>query len=402
MQNGFSVKFSDFEADRLATPGAREAGTPEGMEAATEIPIEYMYPLNGADKDVQARLVVECPMMRSTSKGIQPPKPIKGKPNTDGKPAIQVVFDKTNPEHVTFIGDFGNQYEYTEDDDRIVQVHKDNPVKATGVLGSIRDWCIYQYALFLASKKGKSTPSGKQFMDAEAIVLKKIFWMKRIHDDGPLKGQVDETSNAVRFFKLMNYRPGTPEANSAKFCLQDGTKVNSAFLYGRCFDWTPFLSFRRIFDGATFSVQMEVTESVINDFIETSVGMPIRTSRLVERLSKENPDQAAIVAEKYRLLQAGAAAPAAETEATPKPAGIKVDEIHTPGPALKETPTTKDPEPEPETAKVTPPTEKTESRSRRRSASPSPDEQRAASPDPDESRTETSSRRRPTLPRRKE
>lgn len=407
MQNGFSVKFSDFDAKRLTTSGARPAKVPEGKGSATEFPIEYMFPLEGSEADVSARLVMECPMMRSTAKGIQPPKAAGDKSAEEGKPAIQVVFDRTNPEHMTFVGTFGNQYEYTEDDEgRTVQIHKENPIKATGCLGTIRDWCIYQYAVYLASLKGKSTPGPKQFEEAEAKLLKKIFWMKRLHDEGPLKGQVDEDSSPMRYFKLMTYRPGTPEESRAKFCLPDGTKVDPKLLAMKCFLWTPFLSFRRIYDGATFSVTMEVTEAVINDFIETSVGMPIRTSRLVDRLSKENPDQAAMVAEKYRLLQEGTSSEATAPNGTgapngSKPSGVKVDEIHTPDTTttLKETPVVKTVEADPVWVDSE---QKTESRSRRRSASLSPEEKRDASPDPEETRTETSSRRRPVLPRRKD
>lgn len=384
MQNGFSVTASNFEDERLATSGARAASMPEGLEPATEIPIEYMYPLEGAE-DVQARLIMECPMMRTTAKGIQPPKSFAG--STNGKPAVQVVFDKTNPEHMAFVGSFGNQYEYTEDDDgRTVQAHK-NPVKATGCLGKIRDWCIYQYATYLASLKGRSTPSPKQLEEAEKKMLKKFFWLKRLHDDGPLKGQVDEDSSPMRYFKLMTYRPGTPEESRAKFCLPDGTKVDMAILYGRCFVWTPFLSFRRIFDGAKFSVTMEVTEAIINDFIEVVTGMPIRSSRLVERLSKENPDQAALVAEKYRLLQEGAQAPNGTASAQPggtpsgKQVGVKVDDVE-------------DPKDHPKTSESTVTLTET--------PVVDVDQKRASTPEPEEKKTDASSRRRPTLPPRKD
>jgi hypothetical protein len=179
----------------------------------------------------------------------------------------------------------------------------------------------------------------------------------------------------------MNYKPGTPEANVAKFTLPDKTKVDPKILYGRQFVWTPILSGRRIYDANTFSVQLEVGEAIIHDIFERvtqGVSVPMRTSRLVERISKEHPEQAAMIAVKYKQLLLDDKKEM-ETKSE-NSTGLKIDDVSEKTPQLKES------EVNPDTISDF-----------RRGKSVTPDKR----PQEDEvSRTETS-RRRPQLPPRK-
>lgn len=366
-QKGLDVSFSDYDPSRLTTPG------PNVTDEFMEIRFEYRYQLLGTD-DVQAKFCIVCPQMTSTPQGIQPPRAYKGVVAEGSKPSVQVAFDMKNPDHVTFIGDFGNQYEFTEDEEgRTVPVHKDSK-KGTGFMGTFRDWCIFQYALYLASKKGRTTPSSKNLEEAEAKIEKKFFWVYSNHRDGELKGQPDPINGTpMRYFKLLNYKPGTPEENTAKFTLPDKTKVDSKILYGRQFVWTPILSGRRIYEAKTFAVQMEVGEAVINDILEKvprGVSVPMRTSRLVERISKDNPEQAAMIAAKYKLLlQEEKAAPENKT------GDLKIDDV---------------------VVKVQDQT----SAENQEAKTPVP-ETRSKSASPDKTVQTETSRRRPTLPPRK-
>lgn len=324
MTTGLCVNFKDFKIENLTTKGAETvSGGPDASATAIAIPINYNYSSEG--KELLARLVIECPQMK-TSRGIQPPKDYGAGTETK-KPAIPVVFDMTNPDHSLFVGTFGNQYEFEEDSEgRTIKAHQ-NPEASTGVLGGIYDWSIEQYAKYLASLKGRSTPSNKNYEEAAKLIEQKNFLYIRKPSDASEKGKPAESPKPMKYFKLLSYAPGTPEENSCKFYLPDKTRVDASKLYNQGFIMTPFLSFRRIYSGKVVTVQMEITEVVIHDFLESVQGISIRSSRLIEHLQKDNPDQARIVAEKYRHLTEELSSSTPAPSQKTKPSGCQVDDI---------------------------------------------------------------------------
>lgn len=305
MQKGLSVHFKDFDRQRLTTVGIKVANSPMGT--AYEIPIEYKYPLGDDQKDVQSRLVIECPKFRA-NKGIKKPMLTDKQKIGEGKPALCSVFDiYNNEDHKLFAGTFGNHRLYEENEDGITELVDPNPKESTGVLASIRDFCVEEYAKYLLkqSKKAKSEPTKQNYIDAEKVIQKKFFYFEREIDNSGDSDRKIEDSKPIKYFKLMTYKPGTQEENSAKAYLPDGNRIDLKELYGITFEYTPFLSFRRIWIGEKVSVTMEVTEFVINDIFDTPLLMTKRASALISRLQEENPNQAEIVAKKYKLMLEG-------------------------------------------------------------------------------------------------
>lgn len=301
--SGFCVNFKDFSKERLTTRGPVNANVPAGIAPAKEIAINYLYSIDG-EKDVDARLVIQCPEMK-TSKGIVPPK-LAGIAN--GKPAIQVSFDvDENPDHNLFIGSFGTKYDYVFDKKAGSYQPPSNPKDSTGVLGSIYDWCVLQYAKYCANREtggtGNEEPGPPDYIDAVKEISKDFFFHRRRHTEGENKGRLVEGAKPIKFMKLMTYRPGTAEENCAKFYLPNKERVPAEFLRDRAFVFIPFLSFRRIFVGEKVSVTMEITESVIVDLLESVQGISIRSGKLIDQLYSGNPKMAEQIAEKFALMK---------------------------------------------------------------------------------------------------
>lgn len=312
---GLYVSYNQFDKSMMADTPHREAAVPEGMGKADEIPIDYMYEIPN-DEPLTARLIVETPVMRA-SRGVAKPK-VFGTDVGNGKPSIPVHFDMMNPDILKFVGRFGNEYEFHEDDEgRLVRIHE-NPTEGSGVLGYLHSWCIHRLAQYLAIKKGKgSTPTNRQLDESHNLIQKKLFFYQR-----------DEESNPSKFFKLMTYRPNTPEENFCKFYLPNGQQVHYTKFYDRPFEFTGFLSFRRIFVGEKISVTMELTEVVIHDILESAPSIPQRSARVIERIRESNPEQIDIVTKKYMMLTQSSDEPSTEEPSKPTPAsGFHVDDI---------------------------------------------------------------------------
>jgi hypothetical protein len=319
--SGFCINFKDFNKNSLSSgKGPQPARVPDGVGRSTEIPINYMY-INDEGKESESRLIIEGPLL-TTKKGIEPPKQFSSGTGK-GKPAIPVIFDLSDPDQAHFVGGFGNKHEYRKVKGGIERVHEDF-VSPFGVLGSIYEWCIDQYARYLVLEDGgkkDDEPGMLEYRDASIKINTKDFFYQRVHKDGDLKGKIVEDSNPLKFFKLLTYAPGTPEENLAKFYLPDGTKLDNTTLFGKSFSFRPFISFRRIFISEKVSVTVELTEAVVTDFHESMQGISIRSSRLIQRMKESDPEQAALVAEKYRLLMGD------NTSHTELSVGVKVDTI---------------------------------------------------------------------------
>lgn len=296
---GFFVNFNDFDVTRLRTRGAIDAPVPEGIAPAKQIEINYSYPIEG-EKDVEARLVILCPSFK-TYKGIQASKQISdGKP---GKPAIRVSFDPTNPDHRKMLGSFGTKHDYRSKKGTVERVNEKYE-EPSGVFGSLYDWCVNQYATFLSEKDGDEdgVDIGHLYKASDPVngIKKKDF----VYEPKPTDGeQGKKEPSHGKFLKLLSYKPGTPEENMAKFYLPDKSKADFSKLYDQGFEFSPFLSFRRIFIGANGpSVTMEVGESVITDFLERSDDMSARSQLVISKLLESRPDAAAKVAASYKAL----------------------------------------------------------------------------------------------------
>lgn len=298
---GFFVNFNDFDISRLRTRGAIDAPVPEGIAPAKQIEIKYSYPIEG-EKDVEDRLVILCPSFK-THKGIQASKQISdGKP---GKPAIRVSFDPTNPDHRKMLGSFGTKHDYRSKKGTVERVNEKYE-EPSGVFGSLYDWCVNQYATFLSEKDGDEdgVDIGHLYKASDPVngIKKKDFVYEPKPDDAGTAQGKKEPSHG-KFLKLLSYKPGTPEENMAKFYLPDKSKADFSKLYDQGFEFSPFLSFRRIFIGANGpSVTMEVGESVITDFLERSDDMSARSQLVISKLLETRPDAAAKVAASYKAL----------------------------------------------------------------------------------------------------
>lgn len=306
--SGLSVYFKDFVTDfkdRLPNTNYRKASTPDGIATAYEIVPQWVYDMGEGEKPIESRLNIEGPSFRAP-RGIQPPKAMGGGDAAKGKPAIQVVFRMDNPDHVLFAGTLGTKHEYRSKKGVTARVNEDFK-EPDGCMGLLYDWSIENYARFLAQQDAKDDPD----MDPNEIdishyaraadpkngITRKMFYYERMED-----GKVVEGSNPTKFFKIMSFRPGSPDENMAKFTLANGEKADIKKLYGQGMEFTPFICYRRIFIGEKVSVTMEITEAVITELFDTQGIVPVRSSRLIERLSKEDPSRADEVASKYKAL----------------------------------------------------------------------------------------------------
>lgn len=301
--SGFSVNFKDFNKELLSTKGPVNTSVPEGVAPAKEIAINYLYPIAG-EKDVEARLIIECPVLK-TSRGIVPPKLANV---GNGKPAIAVSFDvDENDDHKLFVGSFGTKFDYVYDKKSGSYQPPSDPKDSTGVLGSIYDWCILQYAKYNANIDtggiGGEEPGAPDYNNAVKEIGKDSFFHRRRHASGENKGRLIDGAKPMKFFKLMTYRPGTAEENCAKFYLPNKDRVSPEMLRNQSFVFIPFLSFRRIFIGEKVSVTMEMTECVIIDILESVQNIPTRSNKLIDRLYSENPKMAEQIAEKFALMK---------------------------------------------------------------------------------------------------
>jgi hypothetical protein len=317
--SGFSVNFRDFDPKRLSTTGAIEAKTPDGMATAHAIPINYRYPVDG-DKDVESKLIIECPSFTSRN-GLQAPK----FGSVGGKPAFQVSIKRDDPDHQIFAGTLGNKHEYKTKKGTIERVNEPY-VEPSGVLGSIYDWCVTEYAKFLVVADGDKLEDldiahYKAASDPKTGIQRKMFYFERLDDDGSIM----KDSNHVKFFKTLSYKPGTQEENLAKFYLPDGSRVDNSKLYNQGFECTPFLSFRRIFIGEKISVTMEVCEAVITDLLDSHSEVSFRSSRFIERMAKTDPSKAEEVAQKYKSLLSGVDTIEGSGPSAKKSLGCKID-----------------------------------------------------------------------------
>lgn len=315
---GFCVNHKDFKKESLSsTKGPQPANVPEGVADASEIAINYMYPTD--EKEVESRLIIECPTFK-TQRGIEPPKVFAGG-SGKGKPAIATIFDLEDPDQKNFVGSFGNKHEYKKVKGSVERVHKDY-IEPSGILGSIYDWCVEQYAKYLILQddpESTEDPGLLEYREASNKINIKDFIYFRRHKDGEFKDQIVEGANPLKFFKLLSYAVGTPEENSAKFYLPDGTRIDNKTLYGKSFSYTPFISFRRIFISEKVSVTIDLIEAVIVDFFESTHGISARSSRLIQHMKASDPEQAAVIAEKYRLLIDG--------DVEPETTGVNVEPV---------------------------------------------------------------------------
>lgn len=299
---GLSVKFNEFEIERVVTPGFTRVKNNNGTEA-DQMLINYLYPIEGED-DIEARLVIEMPSLR-TATGIQPAKKYGDETDSGpGKPAIQVTLKRdSNPAHRLFAGTLGNKHEYTEDDDgRKVRVHEDF-TEPSGVLGQLYDWSITQYATHLGktSKKPHDVPTLSDFekaSDPKTGIQRKNFYYERTDDDG----NYIPDANPVKFFKIMCFKPGTPAERMAKFILCNETEINPKDLYNQGFEFDGFLGFRRLYSGEKPTVQMEIIEAVVTDLFEVKSQLPLRCSRLIQQKYKGDDERIAATVAKYNDL----------------------------------------------------------------------------------------------------
>lgn len=319
---GFSVTFNEFDHKFLTTTGHQKANTPEGVAPAYEIPILYQYD-TGDGKHTAERFTLECPKFKAR-KGVVPPMKI-GTGDAKGKPAIQVAIDRLNdPDHAVFAGTLGNKHEYGKSKGRAIRKYPDYEAPS-GVLGTIYDWSVNQYAKYLMDRDDVSKEEREdedtlisylaQATDPKMGITRKMFYTEVGKDGEAFKDNI-----ALKFFKLMCFMPGTAEENMARFYTPDGSRIPVKNLYGQSFEFIPFLSFRRIWIGEKVSVTMEITEAVITDIFESTSGISDRSSRLIERIVSGNPEKAAEVAEKFKALM-----DAPKSSEAPAPAGCVVD-----------------------------------------------------------------------------
>ena len=316
---GFFVDFNDFDASRLCTSGAKDVDMPAGRGTAKQIEINYKYPIKG-EKDVESKLVILCPAF-TTSNGIQPSKYPKAD-GSRGTPAIRVNFDPVSPDHLKMLGSFGTKHDYETDDDGVTKRVNEKYEEASGVLGSIYDWCVNQYAKLLAEKSGKGVGIGHllKASDPDSGIKKKEFAYEHKRDD------VIAPVTYGKFLKLLDYRPGTPEENLAKFYLPNDTIVDNYRLYDQGFIFKPVLSFRRIFIGANGpSATMEVTQAMITDFLEKTKNISSSIRYMTDKFNESKPYAAAEIAAKYKALMSSDESELASKDLPQESSKLKID-----------------------------------------------------------------------------
>lgn len=299
------IKYNEFDVDNMKDFDFNGKWDVSGSKNPDSFQILMEYNYGNKDSYETSRLKIKMPQL-STSRGITDHKEFIG------KPAIAVRFDMKNTEHATFVGKFGTKYEY----DRRGRHVSEDLVPSTGVLSQLYDWSIRSYGRHLAKRDGRNPDDADDadYFEATKQISKDMFYYRRKYtavDEKSGKGKKGELipdADPMKFFKLLSYTglddSGNPlPTKYTNFMMPNGTKVDITDLYGRGFEFTGVLSFRRIYIGARKSVTMELTDVLIHKFYVNEQGISKVLGRLLTENMEENPDEADSVAKQYEEMK---------------------------------------------------------------------------------------------------
>lgn len=290
MSNPTELTFENIDYSLVTTLPPTPAKVPEG----TADEILYRYNISGDPKNLKNEFFrFRTPEFTSDKNGIIPATANQG-------PVIKVNFDMSDRNQRKFVGDFGNQYEYHEDDDGILNRVQEIFTPASGCLGKIWEFSVESYANYEKDKKKLPKCTPRIYQRATDMVTKRnIVFIP--HDEN---GNVIPGKNPSKYFKLRNYHPGQPDENICKFNLSNGIPILAEILHGRQFVFSAILYVQRIFIGKQTSVQMQFTSIIVFQIMEKVTSYLSTGDReLCQKEQEENPERAAKLIDQMKRIE---------------------------------------------------------------------------------------------------